>query len=74
MRKKIGDLTLRETKIICKKYRRCENCPLFPKDEFFCLLNSVWFEEKYLDQEIEVKEDEQRIRSVKRIKALERNK
>lgn len=54
MKKKIGDLTLRETKIICKKYRICDNCPLFPKDDFCCLLNSSHFEEKYLEEEIEV--------------------
>lgn len=57
MNKKIGDLTLKETKIICLKYRCCSNCPLFPKDEFICLLNSAHFEEKYLDQEIEVKDN-----------------
>lgn len=55
MKKKIGDLTLRETKIICKKYR-CLDCPLFPKNECCCLLNSSHFTEKYLDQEIEVEE------------------
>lgn len=57
MKKKLGDLTLRETKIICSK-NRCSECPLFPKDDFCCLLNSSHFEEKYLDQEIEVEEDE----------------
>lgn len=51
---KIGDLTLRETKIICKKYKCCLNCPLFPKEEFCCLLNSSHFEENYLDQEVEI--------------------
>ena len=51
MKKKIGDLTLKETKIICKKYRKCLGCPLFPKNEFCCLLNSAHFTEKYLNQE-----------------------
>ena len=61
MKKKIGDLTLREMDKICQKqfdssidYRNCNECPI----SYYCdeKLNNVI--DYYLDDEVEVEEDE----------------
>jgi hypothetical protein len=58
MKKKIGDLTLKEIKEICetifkKDYRRphCTECPFH---NICCRLSPDEITQKYLDQEIEV--------------------
>ena len=65
MKKKIRDLTLEEYKKFCIKYNDvCEKCPF--RLVVCCITsNNLWinhkdiYSDKFLDQEIEVLEDEQ---------------
>lgn len=52
VKRKIGDLTLREIKEICNSREACGGCPLFP----ICERCSFDTDAKYLDQEFEVKD------------------
>ena len=59
MKKKIGDFTLREMKQICdSRFRKghpyCTKCPLYQ----FCSLSPDDIEQRDLDLEIEVQENE----------------
>lgn len=77
MKKQIGDLTLREIKQYCKFNTYGLVAGLCDYCEFHNICHTkiaMLLSEHILEQEIEVKEDEQRIRSIKRTKALERNK
>ena len=58
MKKKIKDLTLEELNEICTKYDGCKGCPF---QEIDCEYLSEYFilkEQKILEQEIEVEDDE----------------
>jgi len=61
MAKKIGDLTLKEFKKIkerCSNYKNCKECE--EKDKLCCMLCDYKsdFDVDFLEQEIEVEEDE----------------
>ena len=61
MKKKIGDLTIREIRKICRSFKGCpNNCPLILHHEDFdtydCGASFTDNTEEDLDQEIEVEE------------------
>lgn len=58
MKKKIGDLTLREATEICHK-NNCFNCPLRSKEKengYYCTVDVADYNNEYLEKEIEVEE------------------
>ena len=54
MKKKIKDLTVIEIASICKKYKRCLDCPFNSEHRICDLPCNV--EEDYLEQEVEIDE------------------
>lgn len=56
MKKKIKDLTKKETKQICDKHKNCHNCPfLIVGNPFVCKDDEL---DKYGNEEIEVEDDD----------------
>lgn len=61
MKKKIGDLTIREiVKMTCKSFGSCDKCP-FNDDQYtfkdkVCQLVECYYENEELEKEIEVEE------------------
>ena len=59
MKKKIGELTYREITEICRKNKKCKDCPLAIgyEKEILCIVMDYWpkaVSEKILNKEIEV--------------------
>ena len=67
--KKIKDLTKKEMEDICS-YTHCSECPLNLPDSSDCIgiLESRYNLTEVLEKKIEVKENERRIKSIKKIK------
>ncbi len=61
MKKKIGDLTLREITEICHK-NFCNNCPFRSNEKvngrFYCSVDVADYNTEYLDQEVEIEVEE----------------
>lgn len=57
MKKKIKDLTLKELKKFCEKHL-CSDCPMNTEKVTLCYQSPSLYDEKKLEQEIEVEEDE----------------
>ena len=58
MKKKIGELTLREVNKICSKHKHCEeDCPFFDIN-FICKVDFGKDKNPFYEEEIEVEENE----------------
>lgn len=66
MKKKIGDLTIRERIELCKRMRKCSECPLYNLSKSLPCDAAFYTEEldKLLDREIEVEDEIQNVKDI----------